>query len=78
MLTLRFLTVESLSSDSCDELIARFKNGIHTLQIMEKKIAKKYADLISQANNLTGRKEVVSLIKQATKLKNKLDQYEMM
>ena len=36
---------------------------------MEKKIAKKYADLIVQANNPTGRKESLSLIKQATKLK---------
>ena len=45
---------------------------------MEKKIAKKYADLIVQANNSTGRKEALSLIKQATKLKTKLDQYEMM
>ena len=44
---------------------------------MEKKIAKKYADLIAQANYSTGRKETVSLIKQATKLKNKFDQYEM-
>ena len=44
---------------------------------MEKKIAKKYADLIVQANNSTGRKEALSLIKQATKLKNKLDQYEI-
>ncbi len=44
---------------------------------MEKKIAKKYADLIVQANNSTGRKEALSLIKQATKLKTKLDQYEM-
>ena len=45
---------------------------------MERKIAKKYADLIIQANNSTSRKEAVSLIKQATKLKNKLDQYEML
>jgi len=45
---------------------------------MEKKIAKKYADLIIQANISTGRKEALSLIKQATKLKNKLDQYEML
>ena len=45
---------------------------------MEKKIAKKYADLMVQATNTNGRKEAVSLIKQATKLKNKLDQYEMM
>ncbi len=51
---------------------------------MEKKIAKKYADLIVQANNSIqannskGRKEALSLIKQATKLRTKLDQYEMM
>ena len=45
---------------------------------MEKKIAKKYADLIIQANSSTGRKEALSLIKQATKLKTKLDQCEMM
>ena len=45
---------------------------------MEKKIAKKYADLIVQANNSTGRKESLSLIKQATKLKTKLDQFETM
>jgi len=31
---------------------------------MEKKISKKYADLIIQANNSTGRKEALSLIKQ--------------
>ena len=43
---------------------------------MEKKIAKKYADLIVQVNNSTGRKEALSLIKHATKLKTKLDQYE--
>ena len=45
---------------------------------MEKKIAKKYADLIVQANNSTGRKEALSFIKQATKLKTKLDKFEMM
>ena len=44
---------------------------------MEKEIAKKYADLIVQANYSTGRKEALSLIKQTTKLKTKLDQYEM-
>ena len=42
------------------------------------KIEKKYAYLIAQAKNSTSRKEAVSLIKQATKLKNKFDQYEMM
>ena len=41
---------------------------------MEKKIAKKYADLIVQANKSNDRKEALSLIKQATKLKTKLDQ----
>ena len=45
---------------------------------MEKKIPKKYADLIVEANNSNGRKEALSLIKQATKLKTKLDLYEMM
>ena len=45
---------------------------------MEKKIAKKYANLTTQANNSTCRKEALSLIKQATKIKTKLDQYEMM
>ena len=42
------------------------------------KIAKKYADLIVYVNNSTGRKEALSLIKQAKKLKTKLNQYEMM
>ena len=45
---------------------------------MEKKIVKKYANLIIQANNSTGRKEALSLIKQATKIKTKLDKSEMM
>ena len=45
---------------------------------MEKKIAKKYTDLLVQANNSTGRKEALSLIKQAKKLKIKLDENEMM
>ena len=45
---------------------------------MEKKIAKKYADLIVQANNSTGRKEAVGLIHKAAKLKTKFDSYEMM
>ena len=39
---------------------------------------RKYADLIVHANNSTGRREALSLIKQATKLKAKLDRYEMM
>ena len=45
---------------------------------MGKKITKKYAYLLVQANNSTSRKEALSLIKQATKLKTNLDQYEMM
>ena len=45
---------------------------------MRKKIVKKYADLILQANNATGRKEAVGLIHKAEKLKTKLDSYEMM
>ena len=45
---------------------------------MNKKIVKKYTDLLVKVNNATGRKEAVSLIKQAAKLKNKFDQYEMM
>ena len=44
---------------------------------MKKKIVKKYADLILQANNATGRKEAVGLIHKASKLKTKLDSYEM-
>tara|TARA_B100000886_G_C20005630_1_gene319847 strand:+ start:201 stop:335 length:135 start_codon:yes stop_codon:yes gene_type:complete len=42
------------------------------------KLAKKYVDLIGQANNSIGRKEALSLIKQATKLKTKLNQHEIM
>ena len=45
---------------------------------MKKKFVKKYADLILQANNATGRKEAVALIHKAVKLKTKFDSYEMM
>ena len=45
---------------------------------MQKKIAKKYADLIHEAQQATGRKEAVGLIHKAAKLKNKFDSYEMM
>ena len=45
---------------------------------MKKKIVKKYADLILQANNATGRKEAVGLINKSAKLKTKLDSYEGM
>ena len=43
-----------------------------------KKLNKKYADLMRQALQATGRKEAVGLIHKASKLKNKFDQYEMM
>ena len=45
---------------------------------MEKKIVKKYAELIHQAQQATGRKEDIGLLHQAAKLKNKFDSYEMM
>ena len=45
---------------------------------MERKIVKKYAELMHQAQQATGRKEVVGLLHKAAKLKNKFDQYEMM
>jgi hypothetical protein len=43
-----------------------------------KKLNKKYADLMRQAQQATGRKEAVGLIHKAAKLKTKFDQYEMM
>ena len=43
-----------------------------------KKLNKKYADLMRQAQQATGRKEAVGLIHKAAKLKNKFDQHEMM
>ena len=45
---------------------------------MEKKIVKKYAELMHQAQQSAGRKEAISLLNKAGKLKNKLDSYEMM
>ena len=45
---------------------------------MEKKIVKKYDELMFQAQQATGRKEAVGLLHKAAKLKNKLDCYEMM
>ena len=44
---------------------------------MKKKIVKKYAELIEQAQQATGRKEAVGLIHKAAKLKTKFDSYEM-
>ena len=54
----------------------RVDRSISQLRIRDP--AKKNSDLIVQAINSIGRKEALSLIKQATKLKTKLDQYEMM
>ena len=45
---------------------------------MQKKIVKKYAELIHQAQQTTVRKEAVGLIHKAAKLKSKFDSYEMM
>ena len=45
---------------------------------MKKKIVKKYAELILQSNNATGRKVAVALIHKRAKLKTKFDSYEMM
>ena len=45
---------------------------------MQKKIVKKYAELMHQAQQATGRKAAVGLIHKAAKLKTKLDSYEMM
>ena len=44
---------------------------------MKKKIVKKYAELIQQAQQATGRKEAVGLLHKAAKLKTKFDSYEM-
>ena len=45
---------------------------------MEKKIVKKYAELIYQVQQATGRKAAVGLIHKAAKLKTKYEEYEMM
>ena len=45
---------------------------------MQKKIVKKYDELMHQAQQAVGRKEAVGLIHKAAKLKNKFDQHEMM
>ena len=44
---------------------------------MERKIVKKYAELMHQAQKATGRKEAVELLHKAAKLKTKFDNYEM-
>ena len=45
---------------------------------MQKKIVKKYAELIHKAQQANGRKEAVALIHKAAKLKTKFEEYEMM
>ena len=52
--------------------------AIQIIKIMNKKLIKKYADLMHQAQEATGRKEAVGLIHKADKLKTKFDNYEMM
>ena len=44
---------------------------------MGKKIVKKYAELMHQAQQAAGRKEAVGLLQKAAKLKNKFNSYEM-
>ena len=45
---------------------------------MQKKIEKKYAELMHQAQQAIGRKEAVGLIHKAAKLKTKFAGFEMM
>ena len=45
---------------------------------MGKKIVKKYAEFMHQAQQAAGRKEAVGLLHKAAKLINKFDSYEMM
>ena len=45
---------------------------------MKKKIVKKYALLLQQAQQAPGRKEAVGLIHKAAKLKTTFDEYKMM
>ena len=45
---------------------------------MKRKIVKKYAELMHQAQQATGRKEAVGLLHKAEKLKSKFYSYEMM
>jgi len=45
---------------------------------MQKKIVKKYAELMEQAQQATGRKETVGLLHKAAKVKTKIENYEMM
>ena len=44
---------------------------------MEKKIVKKYAELIHKAQQASGRKEAIGLLHKAAKLKTKFDNKEI-
>ena len=44
---------------------------------MEKKIVKKYENLMRQAQQATGRKEAIRLIHKAAKFKTKFNNYEI-
>ena len=44
---------------------------------MEKKIVKKYAELMHKAHQASGRKEAIELIHNEANLKTKFDNYEM-
>ena len=44
---------------------------------MEKKIVKKYAELIHKAQQASGRKEAIGLLHKAAKLKTKFDKKEI-
>ena len=44
---------------------------------MQKKIVKKYVELIQEAQQASGRKEAVGLIHKAAKLRTKFSEYEM-
>jgi len=45
---------------------------------MEKKIVKKYSELIHHAQQASGRKEAVGLLHKAANLQTSFDSYEMM
>jgi len=45
---------------------------------MNKKTIKKYAELMQQAQQATGRKETLGLLHKAAKVKTKIENYEMM
>tara|TARA_B100000989_G_scaffold216057_1_gene164471 strand:- start:55 stop:300 length:246 start_codon:yes stop_codon:yes gene_type:complete len=70
--------LDPLSSATSYFLIARFKNDHYLIQRMQKKIVKKYSELMNQMQQATGRKKAVELIHKAAKSKTKFEEYEMM